>query len=169
MLKEIRSTQRDTTWIVMVPGNGEFIDQELNESRRQYRAVVESVPNAVFLDDATIELPSGLRFIGSTLWSYVPHDEIAHYSQMLAGYGLKGVDNIRLGDRFLTLGDTNELHGRARQFIEHELRSLSKAQRDKTVVCTHFWPTLEPWTSPSGDAEGEWVKMTGSQPRRHDK
>jgi Icc-related predicted phosphoesterase len=162
MLKEIRATQRAATWIVMVPGNGEYIDQELNESRGQYRAAVESVPNAVFLDDGAIELPSGLRIIGSTLWSYVPDDEIAHYSQMLAGYVLKGVDNIRLGDRFLTLDDTNELHTHARQFIEHELRSLSKAQRDKTVVCTHFWPTLEPWTSTSGDAEGEWVKMTGS-------
>ena len=162
MLKDIRETQRDTTQIIVVPGNGEYIDQELDESRAQYRAAVESVGNAVFLDDEVTTLSSGIRVIGSTLWSLVAEDDIDAYTEMLAGYGLAGVDNIRLGDRFLTLRGTNEMHHRARSFIEGELRGLSQAEREETIVCTHFWPTLQPWTGSSGAIEGKWAQMTGS-------
>ena len=48
MLREIRATQHDATWLIVVPGNGEYAHQELGESRRQYREAVESVPGAVF-------------------------------------------------------------------------------------------------------------------------
>jgi Icc-related predicted phosphoesterase len=162
MLKSIRETQPDATQIVVVAGNGEYVDQELNESRRQYRAAVEAVPNAVFLDDEVVELPTGLRVIGSTLWSHVADDQIEVYTSMLAGYGLLGVDNIRLGGRYLTLRDTNELHRHARSFLETQLCSLSSAERDQTIVCTHFWPTLQPWTTPDGQPDSDWYQMTGS-------
>lgn len=162
MLAEIRQTQPDTTRIIVVPGNGEYVDQELGESRRQYRAAVESIPNAAFLDDETMLLPGGLRIIGSTLWSNVAEDQFDHYSKMLAEYGLKGVDNIRLGDRYLTLRDTNELHLAARKFIAGELQGLSEAERYETIVCTHFWPTLRPWQDRPDHPESQWLQMTGS-------
>ena len=120
MLREIRKTQRDGVPIIVVPGNGEYVERELNESRRQYRAAVDSVPDAVFLDDDAIVLPSGLRVIGSTLWSHVPDDEIDNYSQQLAAAGLTGVDNIRLDGHPLTVRDTNELHGQARSFLARQ-------------------------------------------------
>jgi hypothetical protein len=161
MVQAIRETQPDTTKIIVVPGNGEYSDQELNESRRQYRATVESVPNAIFLDDDVVVLPTGLRVIGSTLWSFVADGDIDSYSKMLADYGVQGVDNIRLGDRFLTLKDTNELHLQARSFIEQQLATLSPAERDKTIVCTHFWPTLRPWVGRTGK-DTQWSAMTGS-------
>jgi hypothetical protein len=161
MLRSIRGTQPDTTQIIVVPGNGEYVDQELMESRRQYRAAVEAVPNGVFLDDNVAELPCGLTVIGSTLWSHVPDGEIDDYNRMLAAKGQEGVDGIRLGDRFLTLRDTNELHRQARSFIEGQLRRLSRAERDTTIVCSHFWPTLQPWTGQ--DAEREpWYHIVGS-------
>ncbi len=159
MVESIRGTQPDSTQIIVVPGNGEYADQELGEARRHYRAAVDAVPNAVFLDDDVAELPCGLRVIGSTLWSHVPDGEIGRYTRMMAREGKEGVDNIRLGNRFLTLRDTNELHRRARSFIEDQLRSLSPAQRDTTIVCTHFWPTLQPWEAP---AEEQWYYVTGS-------
>jgi Calcineurin-like phosphoesterase len=155
MLEEIRASQNETTLIVMVPGNGEYVDQELDQSRQEYRAAVERVPNAVFLDDEAVTLPTGIRIIGSTLWSHVAEDKIDAYTTMLAGYGLQGVDNIRLDGRYLTLRDTNEFHDRARSFIEQELRPLSQAEREKTIVCTHFWPTLQPWLGPSGETGAE--------------
>jgi hypothetical protein len=170
MLKEIRQTQLDTTTIIVVPGNGEYIDQELSESRQQYRAEVESVANTVFLDDQMVTLPSGLRVIGSTLWSLVAEDQIDRYTKMLTDHGLKGVDNIRTGDRYLALKDTNDLHLRARSYIESELRGMSDAERRNTIVCTHFWPTLRPWTG-NGDGgedaspstpESDWSQMIGS-------
>ena len=162
MLREIRATQPDTTQIIVIPGNGEYIDQELNESRQQYRAAVESIPNATFLDDDVVVSSSGLRVIGSTLWSHVSDSEIDNYSKKLADYGLDGVDNIRLGNRFLTLRDTNELHDQARSFIAAQLRSLPAAERAKTIVCTHFWPTLRPWLDSADHPESEWLYMTGS-------
>ncbi|HEX6523874.1 MAG TPA: hypothetical protein VF070_28315 [Streptosporangiaceae bacterium] len=162
MVREIRGTQRDTTQIIVVPGNGEYADQELSESRQQYREAVEGVPNTVFLDDDTVVLPSGLRVIGSTLWSVVADDEIDYYSKMLADHGLQGVDNIRLDGRFLTLRDTNELYRQARSFIAGQLRSLSSAERDETIVCTHFWPTLHPWILSPGSEEAKWLHIIGS-------
>jgi Icc-related predicted phosphoesterase len=162
MLKSIRETQPDATQIIVIPGNGEYVDQELNESRQQYQEVVAGIPNAIFLDDDVVELSSGLRVIGSTLWSHVADDAIDSYTKKLSEYGMLGVDDIRLGDRYLTLRDTNELHRQARSFIEGQLRSLSDSERTKTIVCTHFWPTLRPWTTPAGEPDSEWYQMTGS-------
>jgi Icc-related predicted phosphoesterase len=167
MLADIRQTQRDSTRIVVVPGNGEYVRQELGESREQYRAAVTAIPGADWLDNETTVLPGGLRIIGSTLWSRVAADQVDRYTAKLAELDLKGVDDIRLGDRYLTLQDTNELHRAARSFIAGELLGLTPAERAKTIVCTHFWPTLRPWTdeagSPvSGHPESEWLQMTGT-------
>jgi len=165
MLEEIRATQRPGTQIVMVPGNGEYIDQELNQSRKEYKAAVERVPGTVFLDDETVTLPTGLRVIGSTLWSHVDEDQIDAYTRRLSDHGLRGVDNIRLDGRFLTLQDTNELHDHARSFIEGQLRPLSRAERQRTLVCTHFWPTLRPWQLPDGspvESIANWYQMVGT-------
>jgi Icc-related predicted phosphoesterase len=167
MLADIRAHQDSATRIVVVPGNGEYVNQELRESRDQYRAVVDAVENTTWLDDETVVLPGGLRIIGSTLWSAVPEGDIGHYDELLAAHGLKGVDDIRLGGRYLTLRDTNELHAAARDFIARELRALSAAERAKTVVCTHFWPTLRPWTDDAGrpldgHEETQWLHMTGT-------
>jgi Icc-related predicted phosphoesterase len=156
MLEDISKTQRDDTLIIVVPGNGEYVNQELGESRREYRAAVEAVPGAVFLDNDVAELPGGLRIIGSTLWSHVPADQIDAYNKMFADNGWVGVDgdNIRLGDRVMTLQDTNEQHRQARSFLEHQLRALSPAERDKTIVCTHYWPTLQPFAGPERHITG---------------
>lgn len=167
MLAEIRRSQDSATRIVVVPGNGEYVRQELVESRARYRAVADAIPNTTWLDDETIVLPGGLRIVGSTLWSAVAEGDIGHYTGMLAAEGLQGVDDIRLGDRYLTLRDTNELHAAARAFIARELRALSGAERAKTVVCTHFWPTLRPWTDKAGrpldgGEEAQWLPMIGS-------
>jgi Icc-related predicted phosphoesterase len=163
MLAEIRQSQDSATRIVVVPGNGEYVDQELDSSRAQYRKIVEAVPNTTWLDDETVVLPGGLRIIGSTLWSEVAAGEIGRYSEMLASYGLKGVDDIRVGDRYLTLRDTNELHAVARGFIAGELLALSGPERAKTIVCTHFWPTQRPWTDEAGrplegNPESQWLQ-----------
>src|SRR5215472_11348251 len=129
MLRDMRRTQRDETLLIVVPGNGEYVGQELGEARREYRAAVDAVPGAVFLDDDVAELPGGLRVIGSTLWSHVPADEISAYNEMFGDIATAGVDHIRLGDEPLSLADCNELHRQARWFIECELRSLSAAER----------------------------------------
>jgi Icc-related predicted phosphoesterase len=168
MLAEIRQSQRGATRVVVVPGNGEYVDQELGQSRARYREVVDAIPNTTWLDDEAVLLPGGLRIVGSTLWSQVAEGDIGRYTEMLAGHGLKGVDDIRLGGRYLTLRDTNELHAAAREFIARQLRALSAQERAKTIVCTHFWPTLRPWTDDAGrpldghQEETRWLHMTGS-------
>ena len=168
MLAEIRQSQHEATRIVVVPGNGEYVRQELGESRDRYRAAVAAIPNTTWLDDETLLLPGGLRIVGSTLWSAVAEDDISHYAGMIAAEGHKGVDDIRLGGRYLTLRDTNELHAAAREFIARELGALSGEERAKTIVCTHFWPTLRPWTDDAGrprdghQEETQWLHMIGS-------
>jgi Icc-related predicted phosphoesterase len=156
MLDEIRKTQRYDTLLIVVPGNGEYVNQELDESRRQYRAAVAAVPGAVFLDNDVAELPGGVRVIGSTLWSHVPGDQIEAYNKVFAANGWVGVDgdNISLGDRLMTLQDTNEQHRQARSFLEEQLRGLSPAEREKTIVCTHYWPTVQPFDDPQRHITG---------------
>src|SRR5580693_90049 len=56
MLAEIRREQRDSTTIVVVPGNGEYADQELDSARAAYRAAVAAVPNTTWLDDEAVVL-----------------------------------------------------------------------------------------------------------------
>src|ERR1700743_3266279 len=67
MLTEIRQSQGSVTQIVVVPGNGEYADQELDSSREQYRKAVDAIANTTWLDNETVVLPGGLRIIGSTL------------------------------------------------------------------------------------------------------
>jgi len=153
MFQSIHRTQRSTTQIVYVPGNGEHCHQELSESRRAYRAAVADVPNAVILDNEVFELSPDHRVIGSTLWSPIPKSERPHYEARLVKHGLSGVDDIRLGSRWLTWDDVDELYAEARSFIEKELRKLSPAERAKTIVCTHYWPTLRPWLEMSDVSE----------------
>jgi hypothetical protein len=123
---------------------------------------VEAIPNAMFLDDDVAELPTGLRIIGSTLWSHVPDHELENYTRMFADNG-RGVDDddIRLGNRLMTIQDTNELHRQARSFLEQELRALSPAERSQTIVCTHFWPTLQPLAGPDGQPP-PYLHLAGS-------
>jgi hypothetical protein len=42
MLGSIRETRPESTQIIVVPGNGEYVDQELSQARRQYRAAVDA-------------------------------------------------------------------------------------------------------------------------------
>ncbi len=117
----------------------------------------------MFLDNDVLELPGGRRIIGSALWSHVPDERIDRYSRMLAEEGKSGVDDIRLGDHYLTFRACNELHREARDFIDGQLRKLSQAERGRTIVCTHFWPTLRPWTSPDdGQPEPDWLYVYGT-------
>ena len=62
------------------------------------------------------------------------NEELVKSGVMLAGEGLQGVDDIRLGDRFLTLRDTNDLHLAARSFLAGQLRGLSEVERGRTVL-----------------------------------
>ena len=61
----------------------------------------------------------------------------------------------------MTIQDTNELHRQARAFLEQELRALSVPERRKTIVCTHFWPTLRPLRGPDGQPP-PYLHLAGS-------
>ena len=128
---------------------------------------MDAIPNTTWLDDETAVLPGGLRVIGSTLWSEVAEEELGHYSEMLGELRPQGRRRHPPGDRYLTLRDTNKLHAAARDFIARELRALSAAERAKTIVCTHFWPTLRPWTDEAGrpladHQESQWLQTMAS-------
>jgi Calcineurin-like phosphoesterase len=142
MLQNIRDTQRPETTLVVVPGNGDFLGQELEESRAGYRTAVASIDNAVFVDDAVYTLPSGVRIIGSVLWDEPTAEEGRKIMKMFEDAGFTGVDGIRIEGKPLTLNETIGFHRHARAFIEDELRKLSHEQRRATIVCTHFWPRL---------------------------
>jgi hypothetical protein len=86
-----------------------------------YAELVAEIPNAIVLDDAAVDLPSGLRVIGSTLWSFVDAEEATRITAAPAELVHEGVDMIRIGERLMTWDDATQVHLRARAFIEGEL------------------------------------------------
>ena len=54
--------------VVWVAGNHELFGHELPDARRQAQEAVASLGDLYLLDDSSIEL-SGVRFLGSTLWT----------------------------------------------------------------------------------------------------
>lgn len=88
-------------------------------------------------------------------------DELGRYTGVHEGHGLKGVDDIRCAGEYITLADTNDYHAECVDFIEGALRDLSAQERERTIVCTHFFPTIE-WLD-QGQKLHQWRSIIGTE------
>jgi len=103
MLEEIRQSQHSATTIVVVPGNGEYVDQELDASRARYRAAVDAIPNTA---GSTTRPSCCLAACGSSALPCGPtcrRATIGHYSEMLAATGSRASMTSASATGYLTL------------------------------------------------------------------
>lgn len=117
-----------TYWI---PGNHEYYFSDISERSNSFK---EEYWKNIFLVNNVSVIHSGIKFIFSTLWS-----KISHQNEWQIQKGLSDFSVIKKDGGIFTPYDYNLLHQNCIDFIEKE---LSQNKQDKTVVVTHHVPTF---------------------------
>lgn len=138
----------DGTVKILVPGNHEFYDLELEPARRALREAVTTAMRdpavrargALHLLDDDCVVVDGVRFVGGTLWTdYLLHGEEGREAAVEGA--LRFVTDHRLvrreGGLPFTPEDSVALHHATRAFLEDV---LAQAHDGPTVVVTHHAP-----------------------------
>ena len=130
------------TTILWVAGNHEFYRQNIDKTKQLYFESFQDNPQVHFLDNTSITL-NGWTFLGCTLWSGFDglglekqQEVMATINGSLADFSLirSGIHN----DRF-TPETALRLYEESHKWLRGE---LSKADPDKTVIISHFSPSL---------------------------
>ncbi len=130
--------------VIVVPGNHEYYDGQIDKVLAQMRAAAAATPNIHLLDQNSVTI-QGVRFIGATLWTdYALHGidqvdvAIQAASPLMVDYRLIRADT---GELF-SAADSIALHYRARHWLDEQLRSVTSTSpaAAKTVVVTHHAP-----------------------------
>ncbi len=131
-------TFRTTSAVLYLPGNHEFYGAHVHGLRSEMRRTAARL-GVNFLDNDVVEI-SGVRFLGTTLWSdfrlYEDEERIVHGLHE-ARYAISDYSCIRKSGGFIEPRDTVVMHRNARAWLEQE---LAKPFAGKTVVITHFAP-----------------------------
>ena len=117
----------DYDQVYYVLGNHEFYGCNMQRVRHWWQEAAKNRENFEVLDN-TVHAYGGVRFIGTTQWTYAK-------DQGLSDYSLIGFAN-----RILTLDDTVFLHREAKLFLED---TLAQPWSGETVVITHHAPIPE--------------------------
>ena len=130
--------------VIYVTGNHEYYDiADMMKAEAELAAALINHPRIHFLQCESVEL-SGIRFIGCTGWSQMLALGKAEQQKVQEKVGkvindfyLIGID----GRRF-TPNDCIQLGKQHYQWLESQL-SLPRDKKTKTVVITHFSPSLK--------------------------
>lgn len=123
-------------YIIYVLGNHEFmyIDKEIDEIKIMYKNFCKQYNNVYLLDNEVVEI-DGTVFIGSILWSSIPHH--------LREYAESHLSDFRKIKSFIPKSQGyylySYMHMIACHFIETNLQKYS-SQNKKIVVVTHHAP-----------------------------
>ena len=152
--KFVRNLARQAP-VVMVAGNHEYFDHELNDTREQLAAWAASIPDVHFLENQSVEI-DGITFVGATLWSNFDNADarlMQAAPSMMADYSViadrDGPRRRLRPDRIL------REHQQSIAFLERELRASDPS---RTVVVTHHAPSLRS-TRQKGE---DWDCLYGS-------
>lgn len=128
--------------VIFVPGNHEFDNLVLVETRAAMREFAGQHSNLILLDDDVV-MHDGVRFVGGTLWTdfrlFSEDETVIREAMGKAERELFRYERIRY-DRHhgLLPQDTVTLHHRTRYLIQS---ALAKPFPGQTVVVTHFLPS----------------------------
>ena len=125
------------TPIIYVIGNHESFSADWEKSRAALRAACAGT-NIHLLDNGKLEF-SGVRFIGSTLWTDFSGQRGTDqaFAMKEAARLMGDYQHIQTGDGRLQPHHTLAEHVLSRAYLESE---LAKPFKGKTVVCTHHGP-----------------------------
>jgi Icc-related predicted phosphoesterase len=130
--------------VILVPGNHEYYDGQIDKVLAQMRAAAAATPNIHLLDQDSVTI-QGVRFVGATLWTDYALHGIDQVDASIQAATPKMVDyrliRAQTGELFCA-ADSIALHDQARQWLEEQLRSpLTERQAAiRTVVITHHAP-----------------------------
>ena len=124
--------------VLYVPGNHEYYDAELQTAAAALKVRAQRSTNVRLLDNDELTI-DGVRFLGSTLWTDFELYGRQKMEQVIAESLKYVVDfrKIRMGDGYLTPGQTVDLHRDAMAFLQARLETPFSG---KTVVITHHAP-----------------------------
>lgn len=135
--------------VVMVLGNHEFYNHEINTVRREWKKISKSIMNFHLLDDNVVVL-DGVRFVGGTLWTDMNrgdfHTKRMAQQEMNDYFKIRTeVDDIYSEDfygyhRPLVPDDTIHMHENTVKFIVDQLEQKFDGP---TVIVTHHLPLYQ--------------------------
>lgn len=122
-----------TNWkiIYWVPGNHEYYYSDVAERGDSF---CEPVRHNVFLVNNYAAVHCGVRFLFTTLWSYV-----SQLNERIVARNVSDFHYIHYQNRQLTIPDFNRLHLKSLTFLKSE----SVEPAEKCIVTTHHVPTLQ--------------------------
>lgn len=136
LMKEFKTMFRHVLW---VPGNHEYYGSPSVGACNEWMQTIASDAGVHLLNNAFVELEdfAGVRFIGSTLWSNVPQQEMFAIKNCIADYHyIKFANGVKL-----TPNHTNGYHEASVGYLD---RTLAQCASDgkKAVVLTHHMPSM---------------------------
>eukprot|EP00727_Mastigamoeba_balamuthi_P008758 m51a1_g4504 putative protein kinase domain containing protein (1201) ;mRNA; f:371786-380544 len=120
--------------VFVVVGNHEFYGCQVAEACEALARVLRALPNVALLERGRADLDNGFSLLGATLWSLVPPQRAEIVERSLNDYRC-----VRVGDRALSVVDTNAWHVETVQWLEGQLAECARQGR-RAVVLTHHAP-----------------------------
>ncbi len=131
------------TTILWVAGNHEFYRQNILQTRQAYAQAFASNPRIHFLDNNSITI-NGWTFLGCTLWSGFDGLGVEQQNHVmeLISREIPDFNLIRWGDdqQLFSPNMALTLHRESYAWLDS---MLSENDPDKTIVITHFPPSLK--------------------------
>ena len=117
--------------VYWLPGNHESYHSSMDGRVGKFH---EQIRDNVFLLNDSVEVINDVRFVFTTLWSYIGKEAAPEIWRSLNDFRL-----IEIGGKKLTPDTYNKLHLESREFLTKTLRQKFEG---KTVVATHHVPTM---------------------------
>ena len=117
--------------VYWIPGNHEYYHSNMNGRVGSFR---EQIRDNVFLLNDTVEIIDDVRFVFSSLWSFIGKEAEHEIWHSLNDFRL-----IKVGKQKLTPAIYNKLHLESKEFLTNALRAKFDGN---TVVITHHVPTM---------------------------
>lgn len=121
--------------VVYVPGNHEFYQHDIGETRGRMRETAARL-GVHLLDDQAVEL-GGVRFVGATMWTDFALYGKPEHGMFTASQYMNDFRLIRTGRTTFRPEDSVGLHQASRTWLEGV---LAQPFDGKTVVVTHHLP-----------------------------
>jgi predicted phosphohydrolase len=118
--------------VYWIPGNHEYY---LSKMDGRTGAFKEQIRENVFLLNDTVEIIDNVRFVFSTLWSF-----IGQAAEKEIWHSMNDFRVIEIGGKKLTPAIYNKLHRESNEFLTKTLRQKFDGP---TVVVTHHVPTMQ--------------------------
>jgi len=122
--------------VYWIPGNHEYYHSSMDGRIGPFR---EQIRDNIFLLNDSVEIIENVRFVFSTLWSFINKEDEDEIWHLLNDFRL-----IKIGGKNLTPAIYNELHLQSKEFLTNTLRQKFKGN---TVVVTHHVPTMQNYPS----------------------